>query len=82
MVCEEEAEDAEAEDAGEEARGTDLKTRTPHKVVGKKDGLVIHTIIGSKCHLQFQVQLMSPCHVLFLVSYRIRSISYQQQSPG
>ena len=34
MVCdkEEEAEDAEA---GEEAGGTDLKTKTPHKVVGK-----------------------------------------------
>ena len=39
MVCdkEKEAEDAEAgEDAGEEAGGTDLKTRTPHKVVGNE----------------------------------------------
>ena len=38
MVCdeeEEEAEDAEAEDAGEEAGSTDLKTRTPHHVWGK-----------------------------------------------
>ena len=38
MVCdeeEEEAEDAEAEDAGEEAGSTDLKTRTPHHVLGK-----------------------------------------------
>ena len=37
MVCDKEegAEDAEdAEDAEEESGGTDLKTRTPHKVVG------------------------------------------------
>ena len=31
-MCHKEAEDAEAEEAG----GTYLKTRTPHKVVGKK----------------------------------------------
>ena len=32
MVCDKE----EAEDAGEEAGGTDLKTRAPHNDVGKK----------------------------------------------
>ena len=32
VVCHKEAEDAEAE----EAKGTDLKTRTPHNVVGKR----------------------------------------------
>ena len=35
MVCDKEEEAEDAEDAGEEAGGTDLKTRTPHKVVGK-----------------------------------------------
>ena len=40
MVGVKEEEDAEAEDTGEEAGGTDLKTRTPHNVLGNY--LVVH----------------------------------------
>ena len=35
MVCDKEKEAEDAEDAGEEAGGTYLKTRTPHNDVGK-----------------------------------------------
>ena len=44
VVCDKEEKEAEDAEAGEEGGGADLKTRTPHKVLGKYKMYICYSI--------------------------------------